>query len=722
MAKISDLPLVEAPDGTETGVVLKDGIAKRARFDSVIAAASIPILAAMQLVRDQAGQNAILAGHYANDATDTDVPGGAAGERGAKFWALQAASSLARFLSGTKDLRSASSVVRSFTGAGLRIPLLSSARREVVSIQRYTYEPMWLGGAWPVPNSGPLRKTVSSVRDYSGDIRAIPLISANRRRLLGMNGLTGEPLWMGLSFPVPNSGPVREMARSRRSYSGDISKTPLITLNRVMALGINLLTGEPLWGGASWPTPANSPLRKAANAIRRYTGSGTTLPLITGNRREIISYDKATGLPLWLGGPWPSNSSVAANSVPYILIAASNSPAKIKAVADVVCTGVDDDLRIQAAINALADGGIVLDGGIGVITGGRRGHLHFAEGWYVLSNKVVVPPGSTIKITGAGCSPWIPIGLHVERYNGGTVWYSNDPAGEALHFPKASYPDPADSTKTISQPATGITMYDIEFRAKNPASRTAGSKIVNLDGMITGYVDRINALGDTGGGGAFNIDIGISLMAGASSSRKFIGNLNAYNVRVNGVILATTHISGFGLIDAGNVAGDAYSTCIRIVPQDDVVLPQLHAFGGKYGVGVSGSAALQLHLGSIHCESIDYPMLIDSTWPVEVDVLNLDTGVLWRGDVASSKVVVHKLVKKDGPTKRARQRLQATISSGTSSVTVNHALIAAPASRQATPLGDPGGRFWVTSDATTVTVSVNAPVASDTTFDINLAV
>jgi hypothetical protein len=41
---------------------------------------------------------ATLAGHYANDASDADVPGGAAGERGAKYWAQVAFSAIASAL------------------------------------------------------------------------------------------------------------------------------------------------------------------------------------------------------------------------------------------------------------------------------------------------------------------------------------------------------------------------------------------------------------------------------------------------------------------------------------------------------------------------------------------------------------------------------------------------------------------------------------------------
>jgi len=44
---------------------------------------------------DAAATSATLAGHFANDSTDVDVPGGSPGDRGAKFWSLQASSTLA---------------------------------------------------------------------------------------------------------------------------------------------------------------------------------------------------------------------------------------------------------------------------------------------------------------------------------------------------------------------------------------------------------------------------------------------------------------------------------------------------------------------------------------------------------------------------------------------------------------------------------------------------
>ncbi|NKJ43185.1 hypothetical protein [Novosphingobium sp. SG720] len=61
MAKISDLPLVAEPSGTETAVILKDGVAQRAPLDQVVMAASAPALAAMQLLRNQTADQAAAA-------------------------------------------------------------------------------------------------------------------------------------------------------------------------------------------------------------------------------------------------------------------------------------------------------------------------------------------------------------------------------------------------------------------------------------------------------------------------------------------------------------------------------------------------------------------------------------------------------------------------------------------------------------------------------------
>lgn len=45
---------------------------------------------ALTPIVESASAAAVLAGHYANDSTDTDVPGGSVGDRGAKYWANKA--------------------------------------------------------------------------------------------------------------------------------------------------------------------------------------------------------------------------------------------------------------------------------------------------------------------------------------------------------------------------------------------------------------------------------------------------------------------------------------------------------------------------------------------------------------------------------------------------------------------------------------------------------
>lgn len=59
-----------------------------------VRADAMAALAAAQAARD-------LAGHYANDAADVDVPGGAAGERGAKYWAQTVAGLVKRVRKST---------------------------------------------------------------------------------------------------------------------------------------------------------------------------------------------------------------------------------------------------------------------------------------------------------------------------------------------------------------------------------------------------------------------------------------------------------------------------------------------------------------------------------------------------------------------------------------------------------------------------------------------
>jgi len=61
------------------------------------ATASATSATAADTSADAAAASATLAGHYANDDTNVDVPGGSAGERGAKYWADEAAAAAGTF-------------------------------------------------------------------------------------------------------------------------------------------------------------------------------------------------------------------------------------------------------------------------------------------------------------------------------------------------------------------------------------------------------------------------------------------------------------------------------------------------------------------------------------------------------------------------------------------------------------------------------------------------
>ena len=554
-------------------------------------------------------------------------------------------------------------------------------------------------------------------RNYTG-AGSVPLLSVNRRIALSFNRLSGEPLWMGKPWPVPSQGPMPQAARAMREYSGTGPYQPLVAVGRRAALSIYLPTGEPAWGSRPWPIPINSPIRALGRTLREYSGS-SRVPVVTVGRRELISYDRDTLAPLWMGNAWPGGGGGGGTGgFPFILIAASNAPDRVKNVADVICNGVNDDIKIQAAIDALPDGGTVLDGGAGVITGGKRGWLFFSEGWFAISNKVVVPPGSTIRVTGCGCSPWIPIGKRVDRYTGGTIIYSTDPNGDIWHFPKATYPHPTTGVIT-SQPATGITVSDIEFRVFNTPAKTEGVAL-NLDGWITGVINNINVLGDREVNLNPKIARGISIQAGGSSSRKELRAVNVYNFRKLGIDINTTHLMGDGL-STGNISGDAFSAGFAISPTDDCKFGGLQAFGAKYGVTIRASPALQFEIDTLHCEAIDYPALIDSSCPVRVRTLNVDHLVLYRGDIVT-KATVDFLVAKDNPTKRAQNRLAIVIPAGATSASLAHDLIAAPRSRHATPRNNPGGPYWLDADATTATINLAASSATDVTFDVEVKI
>jgi len=108
---------------------------------------------------------ATLAGHYANDSADADVPGGSSGDRGAKYWALQAAAATAgisRPLDGD-----------ALTGAR-SVAVLPAAQAATVSGDTFTLTTA--GASIPVNVTG----------DYQGDTTS--LVTASVQIISGTPG------------------------------------------------------------------------------------------------------------------------------------------------------------------------------------------------------------------------------------------------------------------------------------------------------------------------------------------------------------------------------------------------------------------------------------------------------------------------------------------------------------------------------------------------------
>lgn len=87
------------------------------------------IASIVQPLVDQANAGAALSGRYANASTDADIPGAAPGERGSKFWSLQAAALFTRFTGIFPVFGSRSGVAWAVT---------DSARRKLLWVERST--------------------------------------------------------------------------------------------------------------------------------------------------------------------------------------------------------------------------------------------------------------------------------------------------------------------------------------------------------------------------------------------------------------------------------------------------------------------------------------------------------------------------------------------------------------------------------------------------------
>jgi hypothetical protein len=349
----------------------------------------------------------------------------------------------------------------------------------------------------------------------------------------------------------------------------------------------------------------------------------------------------------------------------FIVIAAADSPDYVKARADYVCSGTADNVLIQTILDGLPKISTV-DGANNTTTTGGKGALQFAEGHYNLTDRIIIRAGSAVSFWGTSLTPWIPVNIVTRNADGGTYFTGGDAQGRQFYVePNAQ-----------NFPATYISLRSIEFRPMNPATYTASAQAVDLVGMVTGDAQDINVIADMTVNATSNIGRGFVCAAGGACDKKYFRNISACNFRLNGVLLNTTHFLADGIF-AGNISGDAFSCCIGINAQDDNSFRNLHAFSGTYGISIAASSGISVYIDSVHLESITNPFLVDSPYLVEVNRLNLDTGVIYKGDVVG-KVRVNFLHKKDDKAKRAMNFGYATMASGATTVSWPHGLLVSP--------------------------------------------
>lgn len=135
------------------------------------------------------------------------------------------------------------------------------------------------------------------------------------------------------------------------------------------------ITTKYLRGDGTWQTitTADIPHEHDASDI---TSGTLDIDLIGTGTQDGAHYLRDDGV-------WSIPSSTGNPGAPTILVAASNSPASIRARADYVCDGASDEVEINAALTAAANrvGG----------TGTRQSSVTLADGDYSLLSSVLIP-------------------------------------------------------------------------------------------------------------------------------------------------------------------------------------------------------------------------------------------------------------------------------------------------------------------------------------------
>lgn len=408
---------------------------------------------------------------------------------------------------------------------------------------------------------------------------------------------------------------------------------------------------------------------------------------------------------------------------PDFLIASNYAPANVKARADAICPGSNDDLYIQDIISSCATAPPYTRDGQDD-TNGKLVNFRLSTQEFSFGGPLSFPAASIVSFRGAGTSNWFAIGAISSTYNGGTLIYSTNPGGTIISAPK----------NINNYPNLGINWQDMDVIIQNPASVTS-NPCVDMKGFVTGTINNINILCDISVHSVHNIATGLDLNVGGFSAHKSVSNINICNFRSNGVILNTTHIDA-KLICCSNISGDTNAASFSITGNEDNKFSGLHAFSGTLGLS-SNFSYYPLVIDNMHFEAMTTPIRLQNpgttTPPFSKTYIReacLDGGTPWSGDITDptkcsiETVVQKRTVAPTGPAFLTSNFGIVTIPAGSTSAVFNPGLFASPNQTAATPLDTFGLGYWISPGATATAVTVNIPaiLVNPATFEVSARV
>jgi len=433
-------------------------------------------------------------------------------------------------------------------------------------------------------------------------------------------------------------------------------------------------------------------------SIPFFSDTGTMSTLNPGNAGQVLTSGGADANPSW---------STATRSATFV-IAASDSAAKSKQQADYVCDGTDDNVEIQAAIDALpANGGSIL-----LLEGTFV--LDAPNAFYVNNSRYSLNlHGNNVDFVGSrGTILKLKDGINVGNGAANTfvttlVLMGNNLSVRNIYFNNNSGNVSADYNIAIWHGSDGfVSRYaDISYNYFTNQKKWA---IWGDGGSFFWNVHDNNMVSSVSGGGiAFHNGPSYSQISNnvivSVSTGIFIDSLSS--VQITGNYIMSPSLYGIESYDSVN-----YCTITNNIIENYSGTPSAIFIHTKNTVAstslstiIQGNSMHNIPNGIVLSDSyVQNASVINNTFTsVATPISNSGTGTIIKNNVGYT-------TENSGTV---------TVATGGDSVTVNHGLAATPTRVQLTPTSATGVDYWV-SDKTATTFTINlSAAAADISFD-----